>query len=447
MPASRPALLEGRDAGPDAPSTAFEAQHTRDERRRGGIFNTPWSVAVDVAAAIDSAGVVCDPSCGTGTLLLAAAERLVALGMTRDEAAASLVGIDVAGAAVDVARTRLAGWARRDVARFVVADALHPSWRAGIGTIDHIVGNPPFVDRTHPRFLALGATIARSTVTMIVPRSVLATNSASAARQLCIDAGFGVADVRPLARVFDASVDACIVVLRRDAPRPTGGTWSSLLVEREVPDVQLVGEPLAGIADVVAGFRQHFYGLRGHVSEGGDGRPLVTSGSIEPAAWGGRSVRFDGVRYDDPRVAIDDVDEPVRTWFGSLLRPKVVIATQTRVVEAAADERGDVIPSVPVISAVPHDAERLWHLLAVLLAPPVTAWALRSWGGTALSARALKLGAPQVREIPLPRPSTAWDGAAALLREAGDVIGAGARMCEAYGVDEEVHAWWADRLR
>jgi hypothetical protein len=198
---------------------------------------------------------------------------------------------------------------------------------------------------------------------------------------------------------------------------------------------------------VVAGFRQHFYGLRGRVSEGGGGHPLVTSGSIEPASWGGRSVRFDGVRYDDPRVALDEVDEPVRSWFASLLRPKVLVATQTRVVEAAVDEMGVVIPSVPVISVMPTDPARVWHLLAVLLSPPVTAWALRSWGGTALSARAMKLGAPQVRAIPLPRSSRPWDDAAALLRDGRDVLAAGARMCDAYGVDEEVHAWWADRLR
>jgi SAM-dependent methyltransferase len=447
MPASTPALVEGPDARRNVETAAFEAQRTRAERRRGGIFNTPWSVAVEVASTIDAPGVVCDLSCGTGTLLLAAAERLVSLGLSRRDAAASLVGVDVDADAISVARARLAEWAGSDVARIVVGDALAPAIAASLPVVDHIVGNPPFVDALHPRFLALGASLARSTVTMIVPRSALATANARGARESCVDAGFGVAAVHPVARVFDASVDACIVVLRRSAPHPTGATWSSLLVEPDVPEVHLGGAPLAESADVVAGFRQHFYGLRGHVVEGGDGLPLVTSGSIEPARWGGRSVRFDGVRYDDPRVAIDDVDDPVRTWFAALLRPKVVVATQTRVLEAAADERGEVLPSVPVISVVPHDPSMVWHLLAVVLAPPVTAWAVRSWGGTALSAKAMKLGSPQVRAIPMPSPSSTWDEAAALLRDGCAVVAAGARMCEAYGVGEEVHAWWADRLR
>jgi hypothetical protein len=153
-----------------------------------------------------------------------------------------------------------------------------------------------------------------------------------------------------------------------------------------------------------------------------------------------------GERFDEPRVAVDDVDEPVRSWFRALLRPKVVVATQTRVLEAAADPDGVVVPSVPVISVVPHDPARLWHALAVLLAPPVTAWAVRGWGGTALSSRALKLGAPQVRAIPQPVSRPSWDRAAALLARGGSILEAGALMCDAYDVGEEVHAWWAERL-
>ena len=446
MPASRSTLLRGRDAGQDAESVAFESKRTRDQRRRRGIFNTPWAIALDVAAAIDAPGTVCDPSCGTGTLLLAAAQRLEVLGVARPAAAASLVGVDIDPEAIDVARRRLAEWAGADVARLVVADALSPSIGEVVGAVDHVVGNPPFVDGLHPRFLSLGASIARVTVSMIVPRSLLATNGASAARRTCVDAGFGVDGVRGLPRSFDASVDACLVVLRRGAPVPPGATWSSLL-EPDVPAVDLPGAPLSDVADVVAGFRQHFYALRGHVREGVGGHPLVTSGSIDPARWGGRPVRFDGVRYEDPRVELDGVDEPVRSWFAALLRPKVLVATQTRVVEAAVDEHGEALPSVPVISVVPHDPALVWHVLAVLLAPPVTAWALRSWGGTALSARALKLGAPQVRSIPMPPSGAAWDAAAALLRDDRDVVAAGERMCDAYGVGGEVHAWWADRLR
>jgi hypothetical protein len=139
---------------------------------------------------------------------------------------------------------------------------------------------------------------------------------------------------------------------------------------------------------------------------------------------------------------------PVRDWFEVLLRPKVVVATQTRVIEAAVDVDGSVVPSVPVISVVPRELAEMdvWHALAVVLAPPVTAWAVRRWGGTALSSSALKLGAPNVREIPVPASRVPWDRAADLLRE-GDVSGAGLELCRAYGVGEEVHSWWEARRR
>ena len=89
----------------------------------------------------------------------------------------------------------------------------------------------------------------------------------------------------------------------------------------------------------------------------------------------------------------------------------------------------------------------MWHVLAVLLAPPVTAWAVREWGGTALVAGAVKLGAPQVRLVPMPSPSDAWDDAASVLSDGGEVGAAGALMCRAYDCGEEVLEWWRGRLR
>ena len=414
-----------------------ESALSREERRRRGVFNTPLDVARDIVATlIDRPGTVCDPSCGAGTFLIAAAERLVELGLSRAEAVERLVGVDVDPAAIAVAEQRIAEWSDGGRARLLVGDGLAFEER-----FDFVVGNPPFVDRLHARFLEHAIRLGDA-VGMIVPTSLLATNDGRAARS----SGYGVESVTRLGPVFDAAVDTCALVLRPGAPVPAGPTWASLLAGA-IPDVRLVGEPLGATCEVVAGFRQHYYGLRGHVREGGDGLPLVTSGSIDPGVWGGRPVRFDGTRWEDPRVSLDGVDEPVASWFRALLRPKVVVATQTRVIEAAADERGEVVPSVPVISVVPHDPARLWHVLAVLLSPPVSAWAIRSFGGTALSAGAVKLGCPHVRDVPMPAPSAAWDAAAALLAAGGDVVEAGRLMCDAYDVGEEVHRWWVERRR
>jgi predicted RNA methylase len=442
MPALSPSPAEGTERDPDALSAEFEAGMSRSARRQLGVFNTPLAVARDaVAAAIDRPGTVCDPSCGTGSFLVAAGERLVELGMSRADAAASLIGVDVDASAVALAAARVAAWSGGVPPRTIVGDGLAFGER-----VDFVVGNPPFVDRLHARFLEHATRLA-DVVAMIVPTSLLATNDGRAARA----SGIGVGSMTRLGPVFDADVDTCVLVLRRDAPVPSGPTWSSLLADAEVPRVALPAGPTIGDeCDVVAGFRQHYYALRGCVREGGDGLPPVTSGAIEPGRWGVGSVRFDRVRYDDPRVVLDDVvDDAVRSWFLALLRPKVVVATQTRVIEAAADEGGVVVPSVPVISAVPRDAARVWHVLAVLLAPPVTAWAFREWGGTALAPSALKLGAPQVRAVPLPSSAgaSAWDEAAAVLAGGGDLRDAGALMCAAYGAGADVMAWWSARLR
>jgi hypothetical protein len=91
---------------------------------------------------------------------------------------------------------------------------------------------------------------------------------------------------------------------------------------------------------------------------------------------------------------------------------------------------------------VPVDLD-LWHVLAVLLAPPISAWALREAGGAALSGDAVKLSATQLRAIPLPAGRADWDGAAVAL-QAGDLLAAGAAMGRAYGVD--VLGWWSARL-
>jgi hypothetical protein len=136
-----------------------------------------------------------------------------------------------------------------------------------------------------------------------------------------------------------------------------------------------------------------------------------------------------------------------------------MVATQTRILEAAADETGQWLPVVPVISVVP-EAARLWHALAVLLAPPVSAEAHRTHTGSAMSADAIKLSARQVGALPLPAVQKAWEHGAAMCQRAtrageeGDdadwrvaLDAAGLAMCEAYAVDASaVMPWWSERL-
>ena len=125
--------------------------------------------------------------------------------------------------------------------------------------------------------------------------------------------------------------------------------------------------------------------------------------------------------------------------------PKVVVATQTRVIEAAVDEEGEWLPAVPVISIV-ADAAMLWPLATALCSPPAD-----RVGGDAASRRgSLVVGHQAERERCRARcrcPSRRSRGSKPRRRlRAGDVLESGRLMCTAYGVDDTAFTWWRDRL-
>src|SRR5918995_691779 len=94
---------------------------------------------------------------------------------------------------------------------------------------------------------------------------------------------------------------------------------------------------------------------------------MVTNCSLRP-------TRFARQRYDAPLVDLAAVRSgPLGSWADARLVPKLLVAGQGRVIEAVVDERGEWLPSVPVVSVVPRESADLWRILAVLLAPPVGA--------------------------------------------------------------------------
>ena len=255
-----------------------------------------------------------------------------------------------------------------------------------------------------------------------------------------------------------------------------GPTWGALVAD--VFGVPLVASVRAGdgrlgdLCAATAGFRDQYYGLRPFVAEApigsdGDAAPvggrfaaLVTSGLIEPArcVWGARTTRFAGRTWVAPVVDLDALereDEALAAWTRARLVPKLVVATQTRVLEAAVDVDGTWFPSVPTI-AVSAEPERLWEVAAVVLAPSTTVWAMNRHVGAALSADALKVSASQLLEAPLPVDRDTWTEGARILRDAaaagdgstwrGALERFGAAMAVAYAAPDDVLPWWRDRL-
>lgn len=463
-------------------------------RRELGAFYTPPDVADGLVerALPPGAPRVCDPACGDGAFLLAAARQLEARGIDRTTIARDLLwGIDVDADAVTAARAAITEWAGVDPdGHLIVGDGLaHRDWH---GTFDAVIGNPPFLnqledatvrrdphrwsDLTGPYadtaflFLLAGLDLVRSggRVALIQPQSLVAARDARAIRDAMEERAALVAMWTCDDVVFDAAVRVCAPVLvagarhartvRRwtgrgfaaaRAAQVDGDTWSAALA-RDIPPVELDHTGTLGeLATATAGFRQQFYGLAPYVLdlEEGDLPRLVTCGVVDPGrcTWGAREVRFAGRRWRHPRVDVARIEPlSLRRWVGERLVPKVVLATQTRVLEAAADVDGAWVPSTPVIAvhAAPDD---LFAVAAVLSAPPVSAWAAARYAGVALAADAIKLSARQVLDVPLPPDSGCWGEAAIALRD-GDLVAAGALMTTAYGADEAVFDWWRSRL-
>lgn len=340
-------------------------------------------------------------------------------------------------------------------------------------------------------FLLLGCELARPNgrVVLVQPQSVVAARDADAVRAAVRD----VAVLRDLwvdgGRVFDAAVRVCAPVLeRRPAPVGAGATnrttdapgapdpgprtgatagdatddrWARLWARAvELPEVRLPPGPALGErAAVVAGFRDQYYGLVGAVREVAPSdhpdaaAPLVTSGAIDWAAcaWGRRPVRYAKRRWRAPVVdlaRLAGAPPAARRWIERTRVPKLVVATQTRVVEAAVDAQGTWVPSVPALAVVPHDTGDLWRLAAAVLSPAASAWLARRGAGTGLDRGSLKVAGPDLAALPLPVEARRWDAAAAALERYVAAPGPDAlaayleAAARAYGTPAEVSAWW-----
>jgi len=337
-----------------------------------------------------------------------------------------------------------------------------------------------------------------STIALILPQSVLASRDTEALREHCDRVAPLLALWATREAVFDAGVRACAVVLghglastttvtlatgsdvdlveRTDDHEPEPGHWAGHAARAlGAPALPVMTAPaigassgtagasrgtLADLATATAGFRDEYYGLVAACQEwdgpdGGEPNRLVTVGSIDPLdlAWGHRSLRLGGRQWHRPVVDVEALDGRVGTWVAQRSVPKVVLATQSRVLEPVVDRSGRLVPVTPLI-AVEAPAASLDRIAAVLLAPPVVAWAWQRWFGASLSVDALKLAAKQVLDLPLPADESMWEEAAALILDADNagetraapVAEAVARlMNRAYGADDSVFDWWQAR--
>jgi SAM-dependent methyltransferase len=349
---------------------------------------------------------VLDPACGDGRFLAPFTDAVV-------------TGIDIDPATI---------WTRDD--------ALTRDW--GDQRFDAVVGNPPFLNQlaaatsrggrskfgggmyadSAAEFLALAVRLARpgGRVGLVLPLSMLSTRDVAAIRD----------DVSQRAalrwmwwsptQMFDANVRVWAGVWEvggvqadvqrsfgpRFEPRPAVAMprqWSGLIADTAVEAHS--GPTLGDIATFTADFRDQYYGLVGAVSDESDGPPLITSGLIEPGEclWGRRPTRFAKHRYDAPRVDVTALSPPLQRWAEQRLVPKILIANQTRRIEAVIDRSGHWLPSVPVITCT---TARLDDVATALHSDAATDWVRYHAAGSGLSASAVRLTAKLLASIPLP---------------------------------------------
>jgi hypothetical protein len=383
---------------------------------------------------------------------------------------------------------------------------------ADVREVDVVVGNPPFrsqlgaatardpatAARRRERFgnaaagyvddavlfVVAGARAVRpgGVACLIQPRSSLAASHAAAARAEVVADGRRLAATWfPGERVFAAEVDvwAPFVVhdgctdapVRRFTGRQAGveaspveavigSEWGRAVAAGDgVPAVHRwsTDGTLGDVASATAGFRDEYYALvAATVADeppGGRGLRAVTSGLVDPGRcdWGARTTTLGKTRWEHPwidRDALDASHARVARWVERLAVPKVLVATQTKVVEAVADHAGDLVPVTPVIAVVPGvAAPTLDDLVVALCSPPVSAWAQWRRGGTGLSPSTIRLSASDLEAVPLPADRVRWRHAARSMSAGAPWPEVGTAICAAYGLeDAELVEWWESRL-
>lgn len=308
---------------------------------------------------------------------------------------------------------------------------------------------------------AISLTRPAGVICMIQPLSLLAARDARPLRAWCsriaLLESLWVGDTH----AFAASVHACAPTFRKSSPataaslrvtlsrglpprtvarvRATPTTRWSVLASRACafPNLHLDADlpTLRTWLDATADFRDVYYALRDLIVESPEAAshlgissqstliPILNTGLIELAAssWGTIPARMYRRRWLRP--AFDLTRARAHPFLSRVLplrlRPKLILATQTRIIEAFVDEPGTWMPTTPLISLTPrNNAPDLYTIAAALCSPVSTLVAARRTFGTSMSPRAIKLAAREVLDLPIPHDASALGPAAAALRDA-----------------------------
>jgi hypothetical protein len=327
-------------------------------------------------------------------------------------------------------------------------------------------------------------------LTLIQPESLLATKDSNSTRRYLASNGNMLHLWLALENVFEANVRTCAPVWQRGlvqdlkVERSSGllgkvedgvelpenfsetATWSFLISD-------LLGVPrtskfasqgsLSELGTCLSGdFIGNFYDLSEFVIDEQltDNARLMTVGLVDPliSRWGKKTTKFNKKTFTYPRI--DEVRAHKKQNISRLLKtsmvPKVLIATQTKVLEAYPDVSGKMVASIPLLSFVPTDPSNLFRVTAMFLSPTLNARVASEVMGSGLVTHALKLSRDQVLALPLPKEGKSWNEAAKMVEKIVTIgesptrqefYEIGKLMCRAYGdLDDKCLDWWMELI-
>lgn len=130
---------------------------------------------------------------------------------------------------------------------------------------------------------------------------------------------------------------------------------------------------------------------------------VVNSGTLDPYAllWGQKPMQYLGDRYRHPVVPATWLQTHLPTRYHQATRPKLIVAGLTKRLECGLDEAGTFLAGKST-SIIQSETVPLLLLLGLLNSAFVSQLFRHLFGGNGLSGGYLRVGPPQLRQLPVP---------------------------------------------
>jgi hypothetical protein len=315
------------------------------------------------------------------------------------------------------------------------------------GGFNIIIGNPPYVDSEwmtkylpswrqyctrHYKsatgnwdlfciFIEKSLSLCRSNgmISLVVPNKLASANYAAGARSLLTTQSqiLTIQD-HSQSEAFNAAVYPLVFVARKratplESPEP-GATWaiaatqpqSQLLTRlRTLPKLETIAQ-VNGAATVAEA-----YLMQALIEEGQPGDPLrmVNSGTIDRYCflWGQKPMRYLGQSYWQPVIVEGDpggickaAQLPPRR-LQQARQPKIIVSGMTQRLECAIDPDGSFLAGKSTVIIYASQIYDLRYLLGILNSRLMNFYLTSYFGGNCLKGKYLRIGAPQLRQVPI----------------------------------------------